>query len=60
MLYSETEKQIIAKWKRETYETHKQNVAQRSNRLLTSQIIKIADQFKDEEAIYYPYQMDKK
>lgn len=57
-VFTAEEKQIIAKWKRDTYEAHKQNIAQRSNRLLTGQILRIADKFKDEEAIWFPYQMD--
>ena len=52
------QKEIIKKWKRETYETHKNNVAQRSIRILTSQIIRIAEQFKDYDKIWFPYQMD--
>lgn len=57
---AKTEEQIaeIQKWKRDTYETHKRNVAKRSNRILVSQILRIANQFKDYEKIYFPYQMD--
>ncbi|MCD7779627.1 MAG: hypothetical protein LUH05_03015 [Candidatus Gastranaerophilales bacterium] len=55
---TEEQKQKVVKWKRETYETYKRNVTQRSIRILTSQIIKIAEQFKDYEQIYFPYQMD--
>lgn len=56
--FTPTEKELIKKWKRETYETHKANVANRSIRILTSQILRVADQFKDYEAIWFPYQMD--
>lgn len=52
------EKTIIAQWKRNTYETYKKNVAQRSIRILTSQIIRIAEKFKDYKTIWFPYQMD--
>ena len=52
------QKEVIKKWKRETYETHKNNVAQRSIRILTSQLLRIAEQFKDYEDIYFPYQLD--
>lgn len=52
------QKEVIKKWKRETYETHKKNVAERSNRLLTSQILRIAEQFKGYKEIWFPYQMD--
>lgn len=55
---TEEQKEVIKKWKRETYETHKNNVAQRSIRILTSQILRIATQFKDYEKIWFPYQMD--
>ena len=48
----------IKRWKRETYEIHKTNVKRRSLRILTSQIIRIANQFKDYERIYFPHQMD--
>ena len=49
---------IIKNWKREVYETHKTNVATRSHRILISQILRIATQFKDYEKIYFPYQLD--
>ena len=57
-ILNEGEKVIISKWKRDTYEAHKTNIAQRSNRITTSQILRIADKFKDEQAIWFPYQMD--
>ena len=57
---AKTDEQLeeIKKWKRETYETYKRNVAKRSNRILVSQILRIANQFKDYEKIWFPYQMD--
>lgn len=57
-ILTDTEKGVVAQWKRNTYETHKQNVAARSIRILTSQIIRIADKFKDYKTIWFPYQMD--
>ena len=52
------QKEVIKRWKQETYETHKKNVTQRSLRLLTSQILRIAEQFKEYPKIWFPYQMD--
>ena len=56
--YTDEEKEVIKKWKRDTYEIHKRNVQKRSVRLLVSQILRIAEQFKGYEAIYFPHQMD--
>lgn len=50
--------EVIKKWKRDTYEIHKRNVQKRSVRLLVSQILRIANQFKEYEKIYFPHQMD--
>ena len=50
--------EVIKKWKRDTYEIHKRNVQKRSVRILVSQILRIANQFKDYEKIYFPHQMD--
>lgn len=56
--YTEEEAEKVKLWKQETYSIHKKNAAMKSVRLLTANIIKIAEQFKDYEAIYYPHQMD--
>ena len=56
--YTQEEIEIIKKWKRDTYEIHKSNVQKRSVRLLVSQIIRLANQFKNYEKIWFPYQMD--
>lgn len=56
--YTEEEQEVIKKWKRETYGIHKRNVRKRSLRILTSQILRIADDFKEYEKIYFPHQMD--
>lgn len=56
--YTEEEVEVIKKWKRDTYEIHKRNVQKRSVRILVSQILRIANQFKNYENIWFPYQMD--
>lgn len=56
--WTEEEIEVIKKWKRETYETHKTNVKTRSIRVLTAQILRIAKQFRDYEKIWFPYRMD--
>jgi DNA-directed RNA polymerase len=56
--YTEEEIDVIKKWKRETYETHKRNVQKRSVRILVAQILRIANQFSKYEKIWFPYQMD--
>lgn len=55
---TEEQQEVIQQWKRDTYEIHKNNVQKRSIRLLVSQIIRLASQFKDYEKIWFPYQMD--
>ncbi len=49
---------IIKGWKRTCYEIHKKNIAKRSLRMQTSEIIRIAEQFSDYESIYFPYTLD--
>jgi DNA-directed RNA polymerase len=56
--WSSEEIEVIKKWKRDTYEIYKRNVSKRSNRILVSQILRIAEQFKGYGTIYFPYQMD--
>ncbi len=56
--YTQDEIEVIKKWKRETYEIHKRNIQKRSVRILVSQILRIAKQFKDYPTIWFPYQMD--
>lgn len=56
--WTEEEQEVIKQWKRDTYEIHKRNVQKRSLRLLTAQILRIADQFSQYEKIWFPYQMD--
>lgn len=56
--YTPEELEIVKKWKRDTYEIHKRNVQKRSIRLLTAQIINLAQQFHIYPKIWFPYQMD--
>lgn len=56
--YTDEEKEVIKKWKRDTYDIHKRNVQKRSVRLLCSQILRIANQFREYKEIYFPHQMD--
>lgn len=56
--FTDEEKEVITKWKREMYGIHKRNVQKRSLRILTSQILRIANDFKEYEKIYFPHQMD--
>ena len=56
--YTDEEKEVIRKWKRDTYDIHKRNVQKRSVRILVSQIMRIAEQFKGYDKIWFPYQMD--
>ena len=55
---TEEQAEVIKKWKRDTYDIHKRNVQRRSVRILVSQILRIANQFKGYESIYFPHQMD--
>lgn len=45
-------------WKNEAVALHKANIQSRSVRLLTNQILRIANQFSQYEKIWFPYQMD--
>lgn len=57
-VYTPEEAEEVKKWKRDTYEIHKRNVKKRSVRILVSQILRIAGDFKGYEKIYFPHQMD--
>lgn len=52
------EADIVKSWKNEAYAIHKRNIQKRSVRILVSQILRIAIEFKDYERIYFPHQMD--
>lgn len=56
--YTDEEKGIIKKWKSDTYAIHKRNVQKMSVRILVAQILRIAEQFKGYETIWFPYQLD--
>ena len=55
---SEEQQKVERIWKREAYEIHKRNIQKRSMRILVAQILRIAEQFKGYEAIYFPCQLD--
>lgn len=55
---TEEQAKNISEWKQKVYGIHKENVKVRSIRILTQQIINIADKFKNYETIWFPYQMD--
>lgn len=55
---TEEQIEIKKKWKRETTAIHKRNVAKRSQRILVSQILRIANNFKDYDKIYFPFTLD--
>lgn len=48
----------IKEWKRIAYEIRKKNVKQRSIRIATAQILRIAKQFEAYERIYFPHSAD--
>lgn len=56
--WSEEEKATWTAWKRKAHETHVANIKLRSRRLMVRKILWIADFFRNEEAIYFPYQLD--
>lgn len=55
---TEEQKIVIRKWKNEAVAAYKQNIQSRSLRLLTAQIIKLAQRFSHYENIWFPYQLD--
>ena len=55
---TEEEEKIVKAWKTETYEIHKRNAARKSIRISTATILRVAEQFKDYESIWFPHQMD--
>ncbi|WP_343698880.1 DNA-directed RNA polymerase [Caulobacter sp.] len=54
----ETNDLARAAWKREAARVHGRNQQAMSKRLAFSQRLWIADKFKDEEAIYFPHELD--
>ena len=55
---TEEQKRVIRIWKNEAVAAYKQNVQSRSIRLLTAQILQLAQRFSTFENIWYPYQLD--
>lgn len=55
---TEEQKTVIRKWKNEAVAAYKQNIQSRSLRLLTAQIINLAQRFSHYENIWFPYQLD--
>lgn len=55
---TEEQKIVIRKWKNEAVAAYKQNIQSRSIRLLTAQIIQLAQRFSSYENIWFPYQLD--
>lgn len=55
---SEEELEIKKAWKREAYSIHKENVQKRSLRILVAQILRIAEEYRAYEKVWFPYQMD--
>ncbi len=49
---------VMRKWKQDAYRTHNKNVSLRSKRLSLEKSLKVARMFVEEEAIYFPYQLD--
>ena len=52
------DKQVLFNWKRLSLHTHLQNHSAFSKRLIIYKLLWVANIFKDEEAIYFPYQTD--
>lgn len=55
---NEEQKEAVAKWNKEAQQTYKSNIKLRSARLLTAQIIKLAQKYSKYERIYFPWNMD--
>lgn len=55
---TEEQKNIIRKWKNEAVAAYKQNIQSRSIRLLTAQILQLAQRFSNYKNIWFPYQLD--
>lgn len=55
---TEQQQAVIRSWKNEAVATYKQNIQIRSVRILTAQILSIAEQFSKYDKIWFPYQLD--
>lgn len=54
----EEDKELLRKWKYQARDVHAKNAKLMSKRFQLAKTLTIADKFKDEEEIYFPYQMD--
>lgn len=57
-LWSEDEMTAFKAWKRQAQEVHTRNAKLKSLRLQFVKILNIAESFRDEDEIYFPYQLD--
>lgn len=48
----------LADWKRKASAVYEENARMRSKRIAMSQVLWVAEKFADEEAIYYPHNLD--
>lgn len=55
---TEAQREDLKAWKREASQVHEVNAKMRSKRLQFAKLLHIARMFRDEEAIYFPHQMD--
>ncbi len=54
----ESQQEVFKDWKRQAAYVYEQNIINRSKRLLVSKILYLADKFKDEPEIFFPYMLD--
>lgn len=50
--------EVLRQWKKDAFRTHEKNVSLRSKRLHLAKTLRIAEMFVEEEAIYFPHQLD--
>lgn len=53
-----TNEQALMDWKRKAAAVYEENARQRSKRIAMSQVLWVAEKFADEEAIWYPHNLD--
>lgn len=53
-----TNPESMKKWKKQAAEMHRRNHKLRSERIQVAKAMSVARKFRDEAAIYYPYQLD--
>lgn len=54
----DTNPEALADWKRKAVAVYQDNARSKSKRIAMSQLLWVAEKFKDEEAIYYPHNLD--